>query len=351
MPSLVFLARIAGLVLAAQPSFRAPELVGGWRTSGPVLYQVNAVSTTPADDPVVYAAASIYSASESALFRSADGGKTWNTLVEAQGEFYSEILVDPRQSQRVYAGAHGSAPTASIYRSANAGQTWALAHSVSPSCSPSFAPGSTPDTVLSACGLKVLRSQDGGASWTELPTPFSVPMRLTPGASGSVLAYGASSIFRTTNDGGSWAAIASAPPGCPTLLALDVDPTDGNVLVSGTGMLGGSGFLCGGVFRSADGGKTWGDNALPDFYVTDVVIDPTSPSSVFAGASFLTGILPRGGVFQSHDGGGTWENLRVPASGAVRLALSPSGRRIHAATPVGVYDRGFRRTSTVLPRE
>ena len=129
-----------------------------------------------------------------------------------------------------------------------------------------------------------------------------------------------------------------------------MDPTDDDVLVAGAGMVSGR-SVCGGVFRSTDGGRTWGPNALTAYYVTDVLIDPRSPDRIFAAASYLTGVLPRGGVFQSQDAGATWTDLHVPSSGALRLALSPSGHYLHAATPIGVFDRGFRRTTVVEPRE
>jgi photosystem II stability/assembly factor-like uncharacterized protein len=317
-----------------------------------VLYQVNSVATGPQDRASVYAAASIYDVKQSALFRSPDAGKTWTALVEATGgEFYSEIAVDPRDSQRLFAGASGNSGTASIYRSIDGGETWSKRSSVSPSCTPSFAPGSSHDTVLLSCGKKVLRSQDAGATWTELTAPFTEPTRLTAGAPGTVLAYGASGIFRSTNDGGTWASVASPPPACSRILALRVDPGNAQVFVAGTGKLGSGGFECGGVFRSANSGKTWGNNALSGVYVTDVVIDPLSRSTFYASASYLSGILPRGGVFRSQDNGVTWTDLHVPALGALRLAMSPSGSQLHAATPIGVFDLGFRRTRTVPPRE
>ena len=330
----------------------SPTLTGGWTTSGPVLYQVNSVATGPQDHASVYAAASIYDVKQSALFRSPDGGKTWNTLVEASGgEFYSEIAVDPRDPRRLYAGAAGNSGTASIYRSIDGGETWSKRSSVSPSCAPSFAPGSSRDTVLLSCGKKVLRSQDAGATWTELTSPFTEPTRLAAGSSGTLLAYGATGIFRSTDDGGTWVSIASPPPACSRILALRVDPGNAQVFVAGTGKLGSGGFECGGVFRSTDSGKTWGNNALAGVYVTDVVIDPLSPSTLYASASYLSGILPKGGAFRSQDAGGTWTDLRVPALGAVRLALSPSGSQLHAATPIGVFDLGFRRTRLVPTRE
>ena len=329
-----------------------PTLTGGWTSSGPVLYQTSSVAMGSQDQSVVYAASSRYDfPSQSALFRSPDGGRSWTTLVQAsEGEFYSEIAVDPRDSQRLYAGADAAGIT-TIYRSLDAGQTWIKGTSVSPSCTPSFAPGTSHDTVLVACGQRILRSQDAGTAWTALTAPFTEATRLAAGPSGTVLAYGASGISRSTNDGDTWVSIASPPPSCSRILALRVDPTNPEVFVAGTGKLGPGGFECGGVFRSTDSGNTWGANALSDVYVTDVLIDPVSPGTLYAGASYFSGILPKGGVFRSGDSGATWTDLHVPAFGATRLALSPSGTQLHAATPIGVFDLGLRKPRQVPLRE
>ena len=337
--------RILGLVLFGVPAFPTPSPTTAWQSSGPPLYQVNAVAADPSQDSAVYAAASIYSVSESAIFRSPDGGRTWAPLVDASpGEFFSEVEVDRHDSRRVYAGAHAPGGGANLYRSIDGGQTWAVTGTVTPSCTPSFVTGSGSSTVLVGCGPKVLRSIDGGQTWTELTTPFSEPVRLASGPSGAVFAYGSGGIFRSANDGGTWSSLGAPPTECTGIQALDVSPDDESTLLIGTGSIVGSTFACGGVFRSTDGGSTWSANGVPDVYVTDVVIDRRSPSIMYASASTLPPILPPGGVFQSRDGGATWKNLQLPAAGAVRLALSPTGRLLHAATPIGVFDRGFRKT-------
>ena len=346
MVPMILLARIALLVATTVPRGAVPT-PASWTSTGPVLYQVNAVAAGPGAS--VLAAASIYAVHQSAIFQSPDAGATWNTLVEAPpDEFFSEITVDPRDVKRLFAGSLTA--TANIYRSVDSGATWSKTQSLSPSCTPSFAPGSSHDVVLVACGQQALRSSDGGATWVALTTPFTEPTRLASGPSGLLLAYGATSIFRTTNDGATWVPAGSAPPDCARTLMLRVDPTNASVFLAATAMLGTGGFQCGGVFRSTDAGKTWSHSTLPALYFTDVTIDPSNSSTLFASASYLPG-LPRGAVFISRDAGGTWEDLRIPAAGAVRLAISQSGSVLHAATPIGVFDRGFRTTHLLPPRE
>ena len=69
----------------------------GWHTSGPTLTSVNAISAAPDTETTVYVGASIYEASQSAIFGSTDGGGTWTALFEpSRGDYLSELLVDPR---------------------------------------------------------------------------------------------------------------------------------------------------------------------------------------------------------------------------------------------------------------
>jgi photosystem II stability/assembly factor-like uncharacterized protein len=343
----LLLALIAASCAAAAAQ---PVQVGGWQTSGPELYQANALATAPGDDGTVYAGSSIYEVSQSAIFVSTDAGRDWRVLVETvQGDFFSEILVDPRGSPAIYAGASGGGVT-NVYRSADGGATWPIVETVSPACSPSLAAGSTAGTVLMSCGKRLFRTRDAGSTWETLSPPFTEPTRLTAAAGGGLLAYGTTGIFRGLSDGDSWTQIATAPPACSGLNVLTEDPSNPGVFFAGTGLLGSGGFQCGGVFRSTNAGATWTPTGLSGVYVTDVLVDPNNPSQVYASAGYLAGILPKGGAYASSDAGATWQTLTLPALGALQLSLSRSGGVLYAATSLGVFEHTFRRTRSVPPR-
>jgi photosystem II stability/assembly factor-like uncharacterized protein len=326
----VFLA--AGLV---RPAFAQTS---SWETNGPPLFQVNAVAAG-ADELTVYAGGADYAASQAALFKSADGGQRWDTLVQADaGEFYSDIFVDPASPATIYAGALINGTTR-IYRTGDGGNTWSLRSTIPSYCIPSFAAGNSTGSALVSCGTHLLRTSDAGLTWQDLPSPFTESTRLTAGPAGSLFAYGQTRIFKSTNEGAAWSPVGNAPP-CAAMNALRVDPTNASVFVAGTGLLGAGGLTCGGVYRSTSAGATWTASSLSGVDVTDLVIDALNPSRVYACAAYAGGSFPRGGAYASLDGGTNWSDLLLPVSGALRLALSRSGHILYAATSAGVYALG-----------
>jgi photosystem II stability/assembly factor-like uncharacterized protein len=329
----------------------AAIVLPGWDTSGPAGTRATSVSAAPDDDRRAYAAATILESSTSALYRTDDGGRSWTGLVEAgTGDAFSEIFADPRDGNRVFASAqHGNGVT-DVYRSDDRGENWGTILSLSTRCVPSFAAGGAPDSLYLTCGTRFLRTPDAGNSWDEPATPFTENVRLAAGPAGVLYAYAPSRLFRSDNLGTSWVQGSAPPAACPSFLSLAADPSGPQVLLAGTGVIGAGGFQCGGVYRSTDGGTSWGAASLSGVYVTDVVFDPAQPNRVYASASFIAGILPPGGVYASTDGGRSFSNARLPATGALELAVSATGRIVYAATALGVYQEAARRPRLVPVR-
>jgi len=123
-----------------------------------------------------------------------------------------------------------------------------------------------------------------------------------------------------------------------TFSQIAIDPTNSNVVYAATTYLGAGGFARFfrpsfepyGVFKSTDGGVSWA-RVLAGI-ATDVVIDPTNPSVIYAaignngGDEFSFGV--DNGIYKSTDGGANWVKLSggLPTAnvGRIELAIAPS---------------------------
>ena len=135
-------------------------------------------------------------------------------------------------------------------------------------------------------------------------------------------------VWRTDDAGRTWRSLfdkgAAAPVG-----AIAVAPSEPDTLYIGSGqpeprydVAAGAG-----VFKSKDGGRTWTSLGLERTrHIGRIWVDPTNADKVLVAAvGHLFGPNPERGVFRSADGGKTWvQTLKVDAdTGAVDLAADP----------------------------
>jgi photosystem II stability/assembly factor-like uncharacterized protein len=105
-----------------------------------------------------------------------------------------------------------------------------------------------------------------------------------------------------------------------------------------------------GVYRSADGGRTWelGRAGLPGSYavVNGLAVDPARTSTVYAAVGGGAVLAPAGGLFRSDDGGRHWHPLPGRLEGLVlsAVAVDPAtSATLWVATSQGLFkstDRG-----------
>src|SRR5256714_6154272 len=86
------------------------------------------------------------------------------------------------------------------------------------------------------------------------------------------------------------------------------------------------------MFRSTDGGKTWTRAGLRDAgQVAKIVLHPGNADVVYAAAfGHVFGPNPMRGVYRSADGGKTWNKVlsRNDSTGAIDLVMDPTNPRI-----------------------
>ena len=142
------------------------------------------------------------------------------------------------------------------------------------------------------------------------------------------VAPGAGNLWKTRNNGLSWEPVFEHQA---TFAIGDVKvaPSDPEVVWVGTGEahLSGTSYAGIGIYRSADGGKSWENRGLCETqHVGKVVVDPADPDVVYVAAigRMRTPNAERG-VFKTIDGGESWEKVLFVDEhvGAIELVMDP----------------------------
>jgi len=296
---------------------------------------------------------SIFAGGPGGVFRSTNSGGEWSEK-DLAAPPASALVVDPGESSNVYAGDVGG-----VWKSTDGGHSWSATGQLDTGQVSSLAIDSS-GSILYAGSASVYslsggisKTTDGGQSWqrlagigqaraiyTLLIDPHE-PQTIYAGSDFTVYDYpsypSGGGVLRTTDGGQTWS-LSSTDLQSP-VRALAGDPSRPSTLYAGT--------AANGVYKSMDGGTSWSsaghgipDNASP----LALVVDPASPATVYAGTST--------GVYRSIDGGSSWQFFGngLGDVGVNALALDATGRLLHAATAGGgVFERSI--ASNRLPCE
>jgi photosystem II stability/assembly factor-like uncharacterized protein len=156
-------------------------------------------------------------------------------------------------------------------------------------------------------------------------------------------------VWETLDAGRTWQPIFDNEP-VGSIGAIAVAPSDPRVIYVGSGEADMRSDIAqgDGMYRSADGGRTWKKIGLTDSQqIGKVIVDPRDANTVFVAAlGHPYGPNAERGVFRSRDGGAHWERVlgKDDATGAIDLAFEPGNPQIvYAAmwqarrTPWNVY--------------
>ncbi len=267
------------------------------------------------------------------IYRSSDSGETWVRMGLAESERIARIVVDPTRGDVVYACAPGKlwsdSPDRGLYKTEDGGKSWTLVlkgDNLSTGCSGLAMDPKDPKRLFAGMwdfrrkgwtfrsggdgpeapsGSALLRSDDGGRSWTPLdassakglpPKPWGrVEVTIAPSDPKVVYALiesKDSALYRSSDGGLTWEARDNSQMMIwrPFYFArLVVDPTNPDRVFKPDGDL----------IVSDDGGRTFsssGGGAHGDWH--DVWVDPDNPKHVIGGDD--------GGLWLSWDGGNRW---------------------------------------------
>ncbi|MGC2624679.1 MAG: hypothetical protein WA244_15885, partial [Candidatus Acidiferrales bacterium] len=159
------------------------------------------------------------------------------------------------------------------------------------------------------------------------------------------LGAAAGGLWKSTDGGMTWTPLFDDEPN-PSIGAVAVAPSNPSIVWVGTGEANNrqSASWGDGVFKSTDGGKTWAHMGLDDTQaIGRVVIDPTNPDVVYVAAlGHLWGPNPERGLFKTSDGGKTWNKVLFinNDTGVSDVAIDPQ-------SPTTLYAAAYERRRTV----
>ena len=231
-------------------------------------YSIGWVALDPNDSSVVWVGTGESNSQRSVsygdgIYRSDDGGKSWQNLGLKKSEHIGRVVVDPRDSKVVYVAAEGplwgSGGDRGLYKTADGGKTWKAVLTISENTGVvdvALDP-SNPDIVYASAYQRrrhVFTLIDGGPE---------------------------SAIYKSTDAVATWNKLKS---GLPTVdmgrIGLAVSPADPNVVYATVEAADGKG----GIFRSSDKGATWERRNEFDsgaMYYARVVPDPKNVDRIF----------------------------------------------------------------------
>jgi hypothetical protein len=278
------------LAAPATPSWTlvGPQPIDTPYYAAAVSGRVSALAVVPGNPNVLY-----LGGAQGGVWKSVDGGANWVPLTDTQASTaIGSLAIDPANSNTIYVGT-----------------------------------GEENFSGDSYYGSGILKSTDGGSTWTHTCGPFCGPvgsdsygggariggLAIQPGNSQVLLAAVAKlnndGIYRSTDGGNTWSRVLAGNPGN----AVMFDPTHGSVAYASLGSSAGGGTE--GVFKSTDGGQSWnpdngtGTSALPLTNAARIALAlaPSSPATLYAGIADTGGNLL--GLFKTADGGAHWARL------------------------------------------
>jgi len=290
------LASLAALALVCVGSARAQT----WKQVGPPGGTVISLAADPHNINQLY-----LGTADGHVFTASDEGAHWQLLSRigtGQDDVITHIIVDPRDSHRLYAS------------------TW----------------------TLYSGGGGVYRSDDGVRTWNIIGLAHETVRALTqsPTDPKLLLAGSLSGVYRSQDEGSTWVRIT--PENHADLHNFDsvaFDPRDNNIIYAGTYHL---------PWKTTNGGKDWCPivkGMIDDSDVMSIIVDPANSDNVHATAC--------SGIYHSVNGGTQWVKYQGIPSIFRRtqlIRMDPSNPQIlYAGTTSGLWktvnDKDFKRVS------
>ena len=259
---------------------------------------IGALALAPSNPKIIYVGSgenNVYSdiTYGNGVYKSVDGGATWQHLGLDDTRHIARILVDPQNPDIVLLAAmgHSYSPNTErgVFRSTDGGHTWTkvlYTDDVTGAVDLNFAPGD-PQIVYAAM-------------WHAIRKPGMVGTEFGPG----------SGIYKSTDGGVTWKPVAGhgLPNGDKGRIGVAAAPgTKGQRVYA----LIEAKDKDNGLYRSDDGGENWqrattDDRIVGYWYMSEIFVDPQNPDILY---------VPKQSLYRSTDGGKTFTVIKGAPGG------------------------------------
>ena len=258
-------------------------------------YVLDHIALNPHDTNVIYVSAwSLQSQQAGDMFRTRDGGKTWQTLPGMHGKSIRAMAMSVSDSNILVTGALDG-----VFRSQDGGDSWErispVNHADIKNIESIAIDPKDPNVVYAGTWHLAWKTADGGSNWQHInhgmiddSDVFSIIVDHSNPA--TVFASACSGIYKSLTAGDQFQKIQGIPFSARRTRVLHQDPTDPNIVYAGTTE---------GLWKTMDLGKTWKRVSNPEVVVNDVYVDPRNSRHVLLATD-------RSGVLASNDGASTW---------------------------------------------
>jgi photosystem II stability/assembly factor-like uncharacterized protein len=294
-------------------------------------YATGVVALLPSNPDVVWVGSGENNSQRSVgfgdgVYRSLDGGKSWQNLGLKDSGHISMIRFDPRDNNTVYVAAQGplwnSGGDRGLYKSTDAGANWEAVLQVDEDTGANefVIHPDQPDSIVASTyqrrrhvwtlinggpGSGIHKTTDGGKTWREISSGLPegemgrIGLASAPSNPSVVYAIIESSaeeqgVYRSDNFGETWVKQSSYMTTSPQYYnELFVDPHDPDRVYSVSTF----------THVSEDAGKTWTRLSFTNRHVDDhaLWIDPANTDHLVIGGD--------GGIFESFDRGQMWRHV------------------------------------------
>lgn len=275
--------------------------------------------------------------SSQGIFKSVDGGKTWEHKVTIEGGDYLDtavitaLKIDPRDRNILYVGTESSG----LFKSVNGADSWVKVTDASKVFGPDAAindiaieKNNNKIIYLAATNKGrgvVLKSEDGGENWKESyitnendKTVYAVKIDpITPNVVYIGTAQGG--LIRSNNRGANWETVTWFAVGTEVQnILIDYNNNNGIILKTSTS-----------IIKTKNKGKDWEDlgpkisTAVPEVSVPGINSITLHPyNSLILYATYLNLVI------LSRDGGNTWEKLNTITPAQTVIGTAPQVKKI-----------------------